>query len=132
MDRRLRAGVGLPLVALAIQACDRGPCVLTVDPAIEVFITDSVTGEPRAGPARGVVEEGTYSDSLQRGKGNYSSDGSIIWISRAAAHGRVGSYSVRVVAAGYLDWQRTGVRALESGYCGITTVTLHARLVPAP
>ena len=132
MPSRVAPALVFAVGLLVGTACEQGPCNTVVDPAIEVFITDSVTGEPRAGPARGVVEEGAYSDSLRLGGGNTGSDGRVVWISRVAAHDRVGIYTVRIVADGYLDWQRTGVPALDWGHCGITTVTLYARLVPAP
>ena len=127
MRLSLKPIIQLALLLLMSQACNPGPCDATVNPAILAWITDSLTGEPRAQLARGAVQDGAYSDSLQLRSYN---DGA--WVSRAAAYGRVGIYTVTVVADGYFEWQRTGVRALQSGYCGIETVRVDVRLVPGP
>ena len=54
------------VVVLFAAACaDAFQCTLSIDPAIVVAVTDSLTGEPAADSAFGPIRDGSYIDSLQ-------------------------------------------------------------------
>ena len=108
--------------ALGPHACDTG-----IRPAVEVVVTDAVTGQPAAGGAAGVVRDGAYVDSLRFARG--SGDGTVL--SLRAADERPGTYAVEVRKPGYLPWTAAGVR-VGRGDCHVRTVTVHAALQPTP
>jgi hypothetical protein len=120
------APLGL-VVCISGAACELPvDCDTGVEPTIDVIITDSVTGEPRAREAWGDAASGGFTDSLRL----HLATGNLVWLSRAAwVPG--GVYTVRVFADGYAPWQRAGVRS-RSERCGTVTVTIEARLVPLP
>jgi hypothetical protein len=119
----LRSGaLALLIFGVTLAGCDPGACTLDVLPGIIVEIRDVVDGTPIAATASGTVTEGSYQDSLRL------YDGSL---TRAGADEREGIYTVRVLHAGYVPWERTRVRVRDTG-CHVDTVTLQADLQREP
>ncbi len=102
----------------ALAGCDLGACTLSVEPGVIVEIRDAVDGTPIAATASGSVIEGSYQDSL------HLYDGPL---RRAGAYEREGTYTVRVLHAGYAPWERTRIRVRDTG-CHVDTVMLEADL----
>ena len=127
ISRRMSTRVGLLLFALAASGCRLGPetCDTGIEPAIDVAITDALTGAPLANDAVGLVEAGTFVDSLQPHRG----DGSGQLISRATTRTPPGSYTVRIMHDGYEPWVLANVR-VRAGSCGPETQLLTAQLQP--
>ena len=100
-------------------------CLAEIKPAVIVEIRDEKTGAPLAQLARGVVQDGAYSDSLVAARSE-STDPTTMY-ARRAANERHGTYEVRLERIGYRNWQAHGVR-VGIGHCGVHTVWLHARL----
>lgn len=125
--RRMTAHVALVLATLAYSGCRLGPetCDTGVEPAIDVVITDALTGAPLADNAVGLAEAGTFVDSLQPHRG----DGSGQLISRATTRTPPGTYTVRVTHEGYEPWVLANVR-VRAGSCGMQTRLLTAELQP--
>jgi hypothetical protein len=92
------------LIAALIQACSEPGCTLIAVPGVVVEIRDSVDGAPLAATARGVVQEGAYTDSLQL-HGAADADALV----RSAAYERAGVYTVIVEHEGYAQWRQGGV-----------------------
>ncbi len=126
----------LPLLCLLLLACnDLGfACTAIIEPAIEVFLVDGVTGMeglPGLGlsaelTARrfGTVRNGGYVDSLRIKTLSEDALHSV-----AAADERPGRYDVLVRIDGYGDWRALGV-TVEGGVCHVQTVELRAVLQP--
>ena len=91
--------------------------------AIEVEVRDEVTDEPRAELARGMVEDGSFTDSLRI----IGYDSSMVPTILGAGDDRPGMYEVRIERAGYEAWDTTGVR-VRAGECGVIPVQLVAHL----
>jgi len=122
--------ISVLLITAAAPGCDHfGPrlCPTNIEPAIEVQVVDSITGQPAAEDASGAVHERSFVDSLRP----YSrgSDGTLL--SFSAAYGRAGTYRVEVRKPGYRDWSRQGVR-VRGGDCGVETTRVRAELQPEP
>jgi hypothetical protein len=115
------------LCALASSGCRLGSeaCDTGVEPAIDVVITDALTGAPLATDAVALVEAGTFVDSLQPHRG----DGSGQLISRASTRTPPGTYIVRVTHEGYEPWVLANV-PVRAGNCGMETRLLTAELQP--
>ena len=129
---RCLAPLAAPLLTAWIAACDVGgpvACTGSVEPAVVVEIRDARTGVPLAERAAGAVREGAFVDSLTP-YAFLGSDPSSMY-SRRAANERPGRYEVEVQLAGYLPWAAGDVRVAD-GQCHVRTVTLQARLQPAP
>jgi len=111
------------VLILALAGCNAfEPCQTDIHPAVAVEVREAGTGVSLAEGARGVLREGAFVDSLR------------LWKMPAQLGGafeRPGTYSVEVEHAGYVKWQRDGVRARDSS-CHVRTVTLRADLVPLP
>jgi hypothetical protein len=116
--RSHRAVVPMVIVSAALAGCDVGACSLSVEPGVIVEIRDAVDGAPIAATASGSVAEGSFQDSLRLYDGT---------LTRAGADEREGTYTVRVLHAGYVPWERTRVRVRDTG-CHVDTVTLQAHL----
>jgi hypothetical protein len=120
-----------PALALFfLSACgitDGAICTTSVEPGIIVIVEDSTTGLPAAASVNGVLIEGLYTDSLTP----YGSDGHGNITSLAGAYERGGNYAVLLQAPNYYSWTRGGIRVL-AGSCHVHTITLTARLRPAP
>lgn len=101
--------------------CDTG-----IAPAVIVQIRDAVTGAPAAAGARGIVRDGTYSDSLYLYQFHEGVPSSL-----AGADERPGTYTVTLEKSGYETWTASGIRVADSN-CHVQTVSLTAELTPAP
>ncbi len=115
---------------LSTAACgdSSGPVCLPVERlAVEVEARDAQTGALRADSARGVAQDGTFTDSLLivRYEG-----ADIVPAALGGAYGRPGTYTLRIERPGYQLWDTAGVRVIADE-CGPITVHLLARLSPA-
>jgi hypothetical protein len=101
-------------------------CLPVVRPAVEVEVRDALTEEFRAESARGVVQDGSFTDSLEIVR----YDGpQIIPSTLGGAYERPGIYSVRIQRDGYQPWDTSGLR-VEADKCGAAPVQIVARLSP--
>jgi hypothetical protein len=116
-------------LVLGSVACedDDPVCPPVVAPALVVTIVDSLTGAPRSGIATAIATDGTYVDTLQP----YAIDGLGTELSKAGAYGRPGTYDLRVIAPGYLEWTRASI-ATRSGECGVNPTGVEAQLTALP
>jgi len=114
---------------LSTAACADGlePCLPIERLAVEVEVRDAQTEEFRADSARGVAQDGTYTDSLLIVR-YHGAD--IVPAALGGAYGRPGTYTLRVERAGYQPWDTVGVH-VQADRCGPITVQLVARLSPA-
>jgi hypothetical protein len=115
---------------LSTAACgdSSGPVCLPVERlAVEVEVRDAQTGALRADSARGVAQDGTFTDSLLivRYEG-----ADIVPAALGGAYGRPGTYTLRIERPGYQLWDTAGLRVIADE-CGPITVHLLARLSPA-
>ena len=94
---------------------------------LNVTVVDSLTGIAVARPLLITVTEGTFADTSQAAR----SPGDFPFTSWPLSGERAGSYTVRVRAAGYQDWQQNGVR-VSRDVCHVMPVALTARLKKAP
>ena len=117
----------LPALTLASACSDQGPiaaCTATRSIAIEVAVTDSISGLGRADSATGLVQAGSYSDSLVvfSGAANTLFGGD-----------RLGTYSVTISRPGYATWTRSGIAVTQKSICGsVIPAQLDALLQPVP
>jgi len=95
--------------------------------AVEVEIRDAQTEEFRADSARGVAQDGMYTDSLLIVRYHGTE---IVPAALGGAYGRPGTYAVRIEREGYQPWDTVGVH-VQADRCGPLTVQLVARLSPA-
>lgn len=100
-------------------------CFTSVEAALVVYITDSVTAEPLAASAAGVIRDGTFQDSLRPRE--FSPTGKML--SRAGADERTGTYRVSIEHPGYRPWTSAAVQVTKNA-CHVNTVELLARLQP--
>jgi hypothetical protein len=117
----------IPALLLAVGCTDYGPnaaCTAARSIAIEVRVTDSITGLARADSATGQVQAGSYSDSLVQ----FDTSTDLLF-----AGDRLGTYSVTISRPGYVAWSRSGVGVTQRGVCGnVLPVHLDALLQPGP
>lgn len=113
---------------LSTAACGDGlePVCLPVE-RLAVEVRDAQTEEFRADSARGVAQDGTYTDSLLIVR-YHGAD--IVPAALGGAYGRPGTYTLRVERAGYRPWDTVGVH-VQADRCGPITVQVVARLSPA-
>lgn len=128
-----RASAVVLVCAMLASGCTREPtssqefaCTTSVEPALVVFISDSVTARPLASAAVGVARDGLFQDSLRPRL--FSSAGELL--ARSGADERQGVYRVTVTLAGYRTWT-SGTVAITRNVCHVNTQTLLARLQPA-
>jgi hypothetical protein len=115
---------------LSTAACgdSSGPVCLPVERlAVEVEVRDAQTGALRADSARGVAQDGTFTDSLLIVRYEAAD---IVPAALGGAYGRPGTYTLRIERPGYQLWDTAGVRVIADE-CGPITVHLLARLSPA-
>lgn len=122
------------LVMVVCLAACREPtqsvaCPAVMRRAIEVEVTDALTGRPIAAGAKGIVRDGAYADSLRvvGWRGIPPNDTAT---TLGAGDGRRGAYAVRVERPGYQPWEQQGVTP-QVGACGVETARLRAALTPA-
>jgi hypothetical protein len=111
------------VIAFLLGACTEPGCTLVAVPGVVVEIRDGADGAPLAATARGLVQDGSYTDSLELFGAAESGEA----ISRAAAIERPGVYAVVVEHDGYEQWRREGVR-VRGGDCHVRTEHLRADL----
>jgi hypothetical protein len=125
--RHLPRWLLLPALAFSAACSDQGPiaaCAATRSIAIEVAVTDSISGLGRADSASGLVQAGSYTDSL------VSLGGSATLL---FGGDQLGTYNVTLSRPGYAPWSRTGVAVTRKSVCGsVIPVHLDARLQPGP
>ena len=121
---RLVGSLGL---VLALAACVKGVaapvayCTAPQSIAIEVSALDSISQVSVADSARGVVQSGSYLDSMRLAYGVL------------LGGNKLGTYQVTIDRPGYREWIRADVRVTQQGPCGnVIPVQLTARLQPAP
>jgi hypothetical protein len=120
-----------PAVVLALAAAcgdDLEPaCLPVVRAAVEVEVRDATTEELRAELARGLVQDGAFTDSLQvvRSDGPHGVASAL-----GAAWERPGTYRIRIQREGYQPWDTSGVH-VRADQCGASPVHFVARLSPA-
>ena len=123
----MRRAVAVPLAVVVplIAGCGLLPespvCVDMLPPAVQLVITDSVSGA-RLTSAMAVVRDGAYVDTARAQPVN--PEGPL-----HAAYSRPGIYSVEVNHAGYRQWQRDAVRP-GRGSCGLEAAMLDVRMQP--
>lgn len=115
----------IPAAALALSGCSVMPLTCTDEarPTLSVEVRDARTGAPAAQGARGIIREGTYSDSLR------AATETLLFAQNTCE--RPGTYDVTVEKAGYLAWTERGVQVAADA-CHVCSRTITARLEPAP
>ncbi len=118
--------VGSLALVLALAACEKGVapiayCAAPRSIAIEVSALDSISQLSVADSARGVVQSGSYLDSLR------------LVFGVLLGGTKLGTYDVTVDRPGYREWIRADVQVTRQGPCGnVIPVQLTALLQPAP
>ena len=107
---------------LFAAACDNGvggslACPAIAEPAVVVWLTDALTGDPVRG-ATATLREGSYIETMSEVDGAY----------RGGLE-RPGTYDLLVTAAGYVDETRTGIAAAALP-CGPNTQELAIAMQP--
>jgi hypothetical protein len=124
------------VAAVTVLACERdsrepnvltpplhdGPCAEVYAAGLVVEVRDAITGEPAAHDSVGVIQDGTYRETLQI----EASVDPLSALRLVGAWERTGVYSVVIRKEGYRDWSTTAV--VEADTCHVHTVTLQAML----
>lgn len=111
-------GQGIAIVALLLTACGGDDlCIAEPQHAVIVRVYDAALDNRITQIVRGVIQQGTYVDSLAR----YSFDDAGTE-SLAAGPGRHGVFEMRLEAPGYKPWVKQDV-LVGAGRCG--TITRH-------
>jgi hypothetical protein len=113
--------VAAMLVACSSTSAPVASCAAPRSVAIEVDVTDSVTGRALADSATGSVQSGSYADSLVRVSDRLMDGGA-----------QLGTYVVTLSRPGYTSWVRSGVRVASQGPCGNVEPTHIAALLQPP
>jgi hypothetical protein len=123
------------LLALLTPGCGRLAgygCAAIVNPAIEVTVRDAVTGEPAADGATGTVRAGSLVAPLQVGATTAPVPPATEGIPLSLqVFGTEGTYTVQIEKAGFVPWERRGVR-VRRDECGVITTRLDANLERLP
>ncbi len=111
--------------ALATSACSSAPTFCTDEArfTLSVEVHDARTGEPAAIGARGLIREGTYTDTLTA-----VSASALMALNTVE---RPGTYGVTVTRPGYRTWTAEGVKVTADA-CHVRSRTIQAKLEPAP
>jgi hypothetical protein len=123
------SGLVATFLATALLACDNpGPggfCTAPRSIAVQLDVSDSLTGVGLADSAAGTAVSGGYQDSLHHFG---SPPATTLW-----GGDRIGIYTVTVQRPAYRDWVKANVRVSQVGECGnVIPVDLVARLVHVP
>ena len=118
--------------AFVIVACSSsdysGPiCTADFRAGLVVYVHDSLSDTPIASGASLVARDGAYKDSVAFPAGRTDLNASPL----SSAGERAGTYQVTVTKPGNLPWTKSNV-VVTANECHVNTVTLTARLVPAP
>ena len=92
--------------------------------AVDVEIREAGTNLPLAEPARAIIRDGAYLDTLRL---NRTENG--VFVSRTGGWERPGTYEVEVSLTGYATWRMSGV-AVPRTACAFTPANLLATLQP--
>ena len=99
-------------------------CTAPKSLAIEVTVTDSISGNPLADSTTGSLQLGSVVDSLQ----HTSPTSPVLY-----GGDQLGSYDVTVTRPGYALWTQRRVAVKHEGPCGnVLPVALAARMQPGP
>jgi len=125
--RRWGAAAVLALAA-ACSSSVSDPCGNPAGPqylvAIQVTVTDSISGLTKADSASGTMTSATASDSLWH---------IFLPTTMLTGIGDSGTYVVTVDRPGYQQWTKDSVVVTKTGSCGVLVpAKLSARLQPAP
>ena len=100
-----------------------GRCSAAPSVAVVVVASDSVSGVSVSDSAHGLVQAGSYTDSLRL----------FFPPPRLEGGNQLGTYEVVVSRRGYREWTRSGVVVSQQGQCGnVIPVQLVALLQPSP
>lgn len=125
-------GVSVLCAVVSVAACHdlsstEGCPPVALTPAVRVEVRSATSGAALASGSTGVVQDGTYADSLRP----FASHGDTL-VSLGAAPNRPGTYDVTVEHPGYVAWHEADVEVAANA-CGVgQPVELVARLQPAP
>ncbi|MEO8140656.1 MAG: hypothetical protein ABI742_13465 [Gemmatimonadota bacterium] len=130
-DSKLRHPLRWLLAPLAVSAAGCGNygspvayCTSVAPIAIEVDVTDSITGLARADSATGFIQTGVRVDSLIR----ESNSATLLFGGTT-----LGTYDVTIARPGYATWTRAAVAVTQVGQCGnVLPVRLTALLQTGP
>ena len=107
----------IPTIGCGIFAPKRA-CTADLKFALQVSITDSISGSRSASGATVVARDGSYADSVQvPADPSFDRDVQYLGLSRP------GLYTLSVRRVGYKDWARNRIRA-NSGNCGVERVNV--------
>ena len=118
-------------LAFGLYGCSAatGGCSASVNPSLEVFVTDAATGQPVAETATVTAIDGSFTETLPASIGTINPDGSQTLTGFSGPLERVGIYTVRVTRPGYADAEKTSVRVTK-GPCHVRTQTVAIALTP--
>ena len=124
MSLSARCFLAIALMPIAACALIAGQdCSTDIRFAVNVKVTDSVTGATIASGAQLVVWDGQYVDSTSIPAGHPEMDA---WDLKAAGE-RAGAYTVFVRKTGYREWVRSGVVS-TSTKCHVNGINITARM----
>ena len=119
------SAVSLLLLSPVLSGCaGGGGCGASVNPALNVYVTDAATGIPAARGATVTATDGGFTEIL--GPGVSTPGDPPMLLSFMGGLGRPGNYTVRITKDGYNSVERT-VRATK-GPCTVNTQTLNIAL----
>lgn len=95
------------------------------DFAVEVTFRDQATGELLIGPTPGMIQDGTYQDSLRVSAVTSGGEAARM----AAGRERPGTYALTAKRDGYKPLSRTGI-VVNASSCGVMPVFLDVSLEP--
>ena len=99
-------------------------CTAPASLAVEVTVTDSVSGLPLAEGASGLLHNNARTDTLFR-----QENSPLILL--GGSH--LGTYTLDLSRSGYAGWHKDGILVSKTGVCGnVIPVQLQARLQPVP
>lgn len=125
-SKRSYKGLGLAL-ALFATACDETSVVCTTEGrhGLDVTVRDSVTVAPLLVDSLSLIaRDGSFTDSIRR-------PGVATQEPIGLADERPGTYSLEVIAEGYLPWADDGLTVV-GGVCHVETLQVEALLRPVP
>ena len=126
---RIRMAAGLMAVSAVGCKGIQAVCPITPFPAVEVEVRYAATEEPAWWGTRGIVQEGTFIDSLIAAS-DFPEDSTIPYL-LAAAFDRPGTYDVTVEKTGFKTVHVTDVTATVDTECSqVIPARVQVRLEP--
>jgi hypothetical protein len=122
----------LPALILVVTGCDvlgiGSPyCTTSLEPAILVDVSDSITGQPVRGRYPVIARSGAYADTADLETSPFVNPDTLYFGPFPLAYERGGRYDVEVKAPQYRVWSQSGIRVTE-GECHVRTIRVAARL----